>query len=607
MKRSALRNPAALPPPPTSLVPFRRLILRVVWGAVAWVASAQVAETYTITDITGWTSNQLATLPWFAHWIPLVPAGTPARFDPAARNGSGALVGVVPGTYPVPERGALVQEGTITHIPAWGGHNWSYWSCDAEDCHFFWGRVEHSPAFDVNALGQVVGHATVETPASSSPLDAVEHAYLFDPATGQKTDLTPEGASYARAMRLNDLGVVIGNFSTPSNSLAYRREPDGTRRFFTHPPATVQPMVLNNAGLVAGTHTTYTVSNRLVVPWIAHNTTNLTPLPLPPQGDPDTCTFTDLNHHGLLVGWANRLATPWETTAVRWWANADGSWVAEDLNEIVDAGDYILDRVLAANDAGHLIVAAHLDTESQPPRTLLLTPDVLPSPTALTLPPADLTPTSAVLRATVNACDGATTVRFDWGTGSFSTTQPATPDIITGTAPVLLTCSLTGLQPHTRYLARVRATNSRGQTLGQDLTFTTPYDYLTWATEHFGAAMTNQTWAGPAADPDGDGWSNASEFVFGLAPRVPDSAVRDVSEASGRLTLTYARPRDRAGFTLLVEAATDLSGPWRSGPGAAVVTQITPEGPVEVLTVRTDFPEPSPRQFLRLRVQAATF
>ncbi len=219
----------------------------------------------------------------------------------------------------------------------------------------------------MNVLDQVIGHATIETPPSSNPLDAVDHAYLFDPATGLKTDLTPDGAGYARAFRINDQGVIIGNYATASNCLAFRLEADGTMQFFRHPTATVQPMVLNNAGLVAGIHTTYTVSNRIVVPWIASNTTVLTPIPLPTQGNPDTCTFTEWNHHGLLVGWANKLATPWETTAVRWYADVGGEWVGEDLSELPDTGDYLLDRVLAVNDAGYLIVAAHLDTDARPP------------------------------------------------------------------------------------------------------------------------------------------------------------------------------------------------------------------------------------------------
>jgi hypothetical protein len=390
---------------------------RLTWLALALVGpvSAQVAETYTLTDITGWTSNQLAALPWFAHWIPLMPPGAPPNFSPAARNGAGAVVGEAAGYYPIPDRGAVVQNGTTTYIAAWGNHPWGYWSCDSHDCHYFWGTVEHSPATDVNAAGLAVGHATIATPFSSSSLDFIEHAYLFDPATGFKTDLTPAGTGYARAFRLNDLGVIIGNYVTASNYLAYRREPDGTMNFFTHPTATVQPMVLNNAGLVAGIHTTYTVSNRIVVPWIASNATTMTPIPLPTQGNPDTCTFTDLNHHGLLVGWANKMATPYDTTAVRWYLQ-NGAWQAEDLNEVVDAGNYILDRVLAANDAGYLIVAAHFDTPQQEPRTVLLTPDTLPPRRpSLRCRRTSLTPTSAVLRASVNACDNATTVHVPLG------------------------------------------------------------------------------------------------------------------------------------------------------------------------------------------------
>ncbi|MBK9137633.1 MAG: hypothetical protein IPM17_02545 [Verrucomicrobia bacterium] len=584
----------------------RVIIPLVTLLALVFGVDAQIAETYTLTDITGWTTNQLATLPWFAHWIPLQPPGAPLSFSPAARNGSGAVVGDAPGYYPTPDRGAVVQSGATTYISAWGGHNWSYWSCDADDCHFFWGRVEHSPATDVNALGWIAGHATIETPHSSSSLDYIEHAYLFDPATGLKTDLTPDGAGYARAFRLNDLGVVIGNYAGPSNFFAFRREADGTMNFFTHPVATVQPMVLNNAGLVAGIHTTYTVSNRIVVPWIASNTTEMTPIPLPPQGSPNTCAFTDLNQHGLLVGSAWKMATPTETTAVRWYADPDGNWVAEDLNEIVDAGNYILDRVLAVNDAGYLIVAAHLDTDAKPPRTLLLTPDVFPPPTVVTLPPTSLTPTSAVLRAQVNACDLATTATFHWGLAPpYTATNPAAGGTLTGTVPTLVTCLLTNLEPHTTYHCRVQAQNSQGATLGQDLTFTTPYDYATWATEQFGAASTNETIAGPWANPDGDPWNNLSEFALGLEPQTPDTGVLQPRDELGRLTLTLTHPLDRAGVALTFAAATNVAGPWLSGPGATALVNLTRNGNLETLTVRTDFPGTQPRQFLRVNVEAA--
>ncbi len=581
-----------------------RLVLLAFWVFGVWALSAQVPESYTLTDITGWNSNQLAALPWFAHWFPTAIPGAPANFTPAARTGTGTVVGEVPGTSPAPSRGVWLHGETVTFIPAWGGHNWSYWSCDADDCHFFWGRVEHSPAFDVNALEQVVGHATIETPPSSNPLDAVDHAYLFDPVTGLKTDLTPAGAGYARAFRINDQGVIIGNYATASNFFAFRREADGTMQFFTHPTATVQPMVLNNAGLVAGIHTTYTVSNRIVVPWIASNTTALTPIPLPTQGNPDTCTFTELNHHGLLVGWANKMATPWETTAVRWHANASGNWVAEDLNELLDAGDYILDRVLAVNDAGYLIVAAHLDTAGQPPRTVLLTPDVLPPPTAFTLPPSGLTPTSAVLRATVNACDNATTASFHWGPlAAYTATNPATSGVITGTAPAIATCVLTTLQPHTTYRCRVQAVNSQGATLAPEVTFTTPYDYATWAAEKFGAAATNPAVAGPWANPDSDAWNNAGEFALGLDPESVESGVLQGRDELGRLTLTYSHPLDRAGVTLVVDAATDVAGPWSTGPGATALVSATRQGNWETVTIRTDFVGTQARQFLRLRVQ----
>ncbi len=86
--------------------------------ALVFGVDAQIAETYTLTDITGWTSNQLAALPWFAHWVPVLPPGAPPGFNPAARNGAGMVVGDRPATYPTPSQGAYVQSGTHAFIPA---------------------------------------------------------------------------------------------------------------------------------------------------------------------------------------------------------------------------------------------------------------------------------------------------------------------------------------------------------------------------------------------------------------------------------------------------------------------------------------------------------
>ncbi len=119
--------------------PWLLLLLLVLSPFWAVTGFSQVPETDTLTDITAWTSNQLAALPWFAHWVPLLPAGAPPNFSAAARNGNGTVVGEVPGTTPAPNRGARLHAGSVPAIPAWGGHNWSYWSCDAEDCHFFSG------------------------------------------------------------------------------------------------------------------------------------------------------------------------------------------------------------------------------------------------------------------------------------------------------------------------------------------------------------------------------------------------------------------------------------------------------------------------------------
>lgn len=69
---------------------------------------------------------------------------------------------------------------------------------------------------------------------------------------------------------------------------------------------------------------------------------------------------------------------------------------------------------------------------------------------------------------------------------------------------------------------------------GTPADFITPMDFETWQNWIFNAAeLANPAISGPNADPDGDGWSNFTEFVLGLAPeesRDPPNLIRTTIE-----------------------------------------------------------------------------
>jgi hypothetical protein len=83
--------------------------------------------------------------------------------------------------------------------------------------------------------------------------------------------------------------------------------------------------------------------------------------------------------------------------------------------------------------------------------------------------------TAATLNASVNPNGEAVTdCHFDYGTTTTYGSSPAcTPQPGSGTAPVSVSASITGLMPSTSYHFRVEARSSAGTTVSADATFTT--------------------------------------------------------------------------------------------------------------------------------------
>ena len=73
--------------------------------------------------------------------------------------------------------------------------------------------------------------------------------------------------------------------------------------------------------------------------------------------------------------------------------------------------------------------------------------------------------------------------------------------------------------------------------------------YQSWAVG-YGLSGAN---AAVGADPDGDGWSNAQEYAFGLVPNVAGGQLVQVPAGGGKITYLQ-----RSGVTYVVRSATDL-------------------------------------------------
>jgi hypothetical protein len=119
-------------------------------------------------------------------------------------------------------------------------------------------------------------------------------------------------------------------------------------------------------------------------------------------------------------------------------------------------------RVVGTNSAG----TTH--GENQTFTTLGITP------TVTTNTATNVSSTSATLNGTVNPNGLSTTVKFQYGTTpSYGNEVVATPSPVTGTSPVPVSASISGLTTNTVYHYRVFATNSAGTSNGADQTFTT--------------------------------------------------------------------------------------------------------------------------------------
>ncbi|MGJ8649665.1 MAG: hypothetical protein ACSHX4_04845 [Opitutaceae bacterium] len=556
------------------------------------------ATEYTLTNITGWSDAQLATLPHFDRYVPVKPTGATTDFTPTCANG----LGIVAGNRT--EDSAYVTAATQTDIPAWGTWNWSYWIWDGRDNHYYWGSVTHSYARACNVSGQVVGYATLGGGASGVGSSSLydDHIYLRDTTTGEHLDLTPT-AHRADPKDMNDLGEITGTWSDTTSSHPFRRSADGAFTDLVFDEAYshyIAPAVINNHGHIVGQVTVWTTP-RDYIPFISESGSNTTPLPYPDQDKAYKAGIADINDHGDIVGYYHKADTPLETTALLW-TKQDGDWVAEELIELIDDNmDFILDRAIAVNDAGYIICSGHAD--GGPDNTFnthrfLLTPNSFPAPAAVTLAPKNLSATGATLRAKINPSNLATTAQIEHGLSTaYGTSETLASS--NGTLPMLAEVALTGLSPHTTYHYRTTATNATGTTTAEDQSFTTPWDWSSWAAANLSSSS-------PDLDSNKNGQPDLIDYATGN--HVPDGFEVNGSTAQ----ISFRRSLEADGVQLIVQVSDDLvtwddGSTYHYGSGSSsneVTTEVTrtadgSDG--EMITVSTDVTGMD-KVFFRLKV-----
>jgi hypothetical protein len=100
--------------------------------------------------------------------------------------------------------------------------------------------------------------------------------------------------------------------------------------------------------------------------------------------------------------------------------------------------------------------------------------------------------------------------------------------------------------------------------VAQTLTVRTVWD--AWA-ESYNLTGANRT---HAADPDGDGFSNAHEFAFGTNPNVPNYKLFEMAESGGELVVTFLWRIAVADATYDIRRSTDLTAPFANGTGMTI-------------------------------------
>jgi len=222
-----------------------------------------------------------------------------------------------------------------------------------------------------------------------------------------------------------------------------------------------------------------------------------------------------------------------------------------------------------------------------------------------------ITASSAILSGTVNPNMADTTAYFQIGTtGTYGATV-ASQDIGSGTSPVTITGTATGLLPGTTYHYQLVASNTNGLETTADQTFTTPGSYAYWNTTWFGTSGSS----GDLVVNNNTGVPNLLCYALGLNPFaarancLPSSATAQVS-GSSYLIYNFTRNTQATDVSYIVEASDNLADPtaWAAintfSAGAwSPSSNVTETGTCSNVSVQVQDPQPIgvvPARALRL-------
>ncbi|MCB2154066.1 hypothetical protein KQI84_04220 [bacterium] len=345
------------------------------WSALvlllpAAIRAADPPVIYDVTDITGWSEVQLATIPYFRHAVFVLPWGG-SNLSPRARNHAGQIVGVAASNS---DYAAYYESNVLTYKTWLGQYYWSYTTWDGDDLHFYNGYVRFARLYDVNASGTSVGESTVQGSGSSS-LGWSSRAISYDPATSESlVVLTPE---YFRgtALGINNSGTITGWVADESSpTRGFRRMADGQFELLDGLSiSSTKGIAINNAGLIAGE--SYAASFEPHAVAFMPGTTQPIDLGLPSNGVSDAGTANGMNESGAICGAVWAKAQSYEHFAAVWLPVSEGQWEAWDLNEMLSGGDVLLENARAINDEGLILATGRPDgSDVFGSRTYILTP-----------------------------------------------------------------------------------------------------------------------------------------------------------------------------------------------------------------------------------------